>query len=490
MTHWRSGANEKRRFITVSVRPFGFLLGAFSDLSTIELDPEVRGEKLASAGTDAATQDAPGNLGSTKRRFQATLFNVKFGAQRGRLPPSKSDPGMAKRTRSQATKEEQVVVVAAEESDSSVKRAKGIAGYASPAYEPKEAEPFYKSSELTTTSSAPKYHHRGPFNQVTRQEFCDEHRVHGLPDADIFYKADFIDPRIAEKWRQELDQLPEWYRPKLKVYGREITQSREIAAYATAPGLSLQYSGHPVEMHAPFPPLLNHIASMLSTDECLGSDVRFNHCMLNRYDDGSIYIGRHSDNIENQVIVTVSLGANRSWIMERKYSRKQRQEGTDEPKTKKRWTLENGSLLVMQGATQRHYTHEIPKELKVKGPRISITFRQLVYDKCVDHFGSLTKSTYASRAEHSSTRPGSKRSALKTTLLSQPYPTLSLTAKRKQRPHYTHLVQGDNDRHHVSALGRLVIEAQNGTNQSRLQPAKEQETVSNWHAERFAGADA
>ncbi len=95
--------------------------------------------------------------------------------------------------------------------------------------------------------------------------------------------------------------------------------------------------------------------------------------MLNRYDDGSIYIGKHSDNIENKVIVTVSLGADRSWIMERKAPRGQRakeaaQEGED--KIKKRWTLAGGSLLVMQGQTQKYYTHEIPKELKVKGPRI------------------------------------------------------------------------------------------------------------------------
>ena len=153
------------------------------------------------------------------------------------------------------------------------------------------------------------------------------------------------------------------------MYGREITQSREIAAYATASGLHLKYSGHPVELHAPFPALLDHIASLLSTDDCLGSEVRFNHCMLNRYDDGSIYIGRHSDNIENKVIVTVSLGADRSWIMERKQPRGQKA-SSPQDKIKKRWTLGGGSLLVMQGQTQKFYTHEIPKELKVKGPRI------------------------------------------------------------------------------------------------------------------------
>lgn len=302
----------------------------------------------------------------TKRTFQSTLFNVKFGAQRNRLPITKTIPNpgssVAKRTRSQAS----------QTTDDSE-------GTDALRHDDKRPKVESTSSAPTPTTAAPEFHHRGPFHQVTRPDFCSTYRIDDLPDADIYYKRDFIDRAVAEEWRQQLDRLPEWYRPKLKVYGREITQSREIAAYATAPGLHLKYSGHPVELHAPFPPLLNHIASLLSSDDCLGTNVRFNHCMLNRYDDGSIYIGRHSDNIENKVIATVSLGADRSWIMERKRPRGKQMDEKD--KIKKRWILAGGSLLVMQGQTQKFYTHEIPKELKVKGPRISITFRQLVYDQ-------------------------------------------------------------------------------------------------------------
>jgi len=64
--------------------------------------------------------------------------------------------------------------------------------------------------------------------------------------------------------------------------------------------------------------------------------------------------------------------------------------------TRKTWLLESGSLVVMQGETQMHWKHEIPKyvlrtklflpalttiinrEPKVKEGRISLTFRQLV----------------------------------------------------------------------------------------------------------------
>ncbi|PWN89040.1 hypothetical protein FA10DRAFT_286935 [Acaromyces ingoldii] len=197
---------------------------------------------------------------------------------------------------------------------------------------------------------------------VSRADFVSKYAVKGL--SDIYYQPDWIDAKTASKWHRELCTLEQWYRPTLKVYGREFQQSRAIAAFSTKAGLKLKYSGHDVDMHAPFPPLLDEIAKKLRRD--LG--VGFNHAMLNRYESGDVHIGKHSDNVENKVIVTVSLGAPRSWIMEEK-----------ETKERHRWTLANGSLLVMQGDVQRRYTHEIPKEKRIKDSRISITFRQLIY---------------------------------------------------------------------------------------------------------------
>lgn len=212
------------------------------------------------------------------------------------------------------------------------------------------------------------------------------------------------------------------YRPTLKVYGKSVVQSRAIAAYATSPTLTIKYSGQTIDMHYPYPPLLARIQHMV--ERALGMDQTsedvdeivteasgeetfhgFNHVMLNRYDDGSVYIGRHRDYKENkvclievsdsitnkrgnQVIASLSLGAERTFIM------------TPDPKNKQgkavKWVLKNGSLLIMQGDTQTNwkvsYTelhsendmahsriqHEIPKEAKVKDGRISLTFRQVV----------------------------------------------------------------------------------------------------------------
>lgn len=92
------------------------------------------------------------------------------------------------------------------------------------------------------------------------------------------------------------------YRPTLKVYGHAVTQSRAIAAYATGPDVHLKYSGQTVQMHHPFPPVVQAIQEVVESALGLGGEKGggFNHVMLNRYDDGTVYIGNHSDNKENK----------------------------------------------------------------------------------------------------------------------------------------------------------------------------------------------
>lgn len=93
--------------------------------------------------------------------------------------------------------------------------------------------------------------------------------------------------------------------------------------------------------------------------------------MLNKYDSGDVYIGLHADNLENRVIATVSVGAERVFVM--RHRTKKGEAGIW------RGRLGSGSLFVMQGDTQRFWKHEIPKESKIKEGRISLTFRQLVF---------------------------------------------------------------------------------------------------------------
>nr|XP_031857833.1 uncharacterized protein CI109_006776 [Kwoniella shandongensis]KAA5524905.1 hypothetical protein CI109_006776 [Kwoniella shandongensis] len=214
------------------------------------------------------------------------------------------------------------------------------------------------------------------FQQVSLKSFVERWKVDGLGyGGDVYYQPEFIAVDEAQRWYDELINLDTFSQPHhqtytdhaksskdqptLKLYGRTFPQSRQIAAYSTTPNAELSYSGSSITMHYPFPPILENIRLRLEVE--LG--VRFNHVMLNRYDDGSVYIGRHSDNLNNLVIASVSLGAERTFIMSPRLPSKARKSGTKanieeiglEGRKNVKWILGNGSLVVMQGRTQEYW---------------------------------------------------------------------------------------------------------------------------------------
>lgn len=96
--------------------------------------------------------------------------------------------------------------------------------------------------------------------------------------------------------------------------------------------------------------------------------VSFNSCLVNFYRDGKDYIGEHSDDerdLKKSDIASISLGAERDFVIR------------DMINTKNRVVvpLKSGSLIHMFGECQKLYKHGVPKRMKVKKPRINITFR-------------------------------------------------------------------------------------------------------------------
>ncbi|KAF8577193.1 hypothetical protein K439DRAFT_1418431 [Ramaria rubella] len=207
-------------------------------------------------------------------------------------------------------------------------------------------------------------------------------KVAGLPGGDVYYIPKFIESEKSREWYKQLNGLETWYHPKLKVYGKEITQSRSIAgisttmyrivpgsrylAYAAAESVKAKYSGHQVDMNYGYPEIITEILGKV--EEKLG--VKFNNVMLNRYADGTEYIGRHRDTKQNNVIACLSVGAQRTFI----FTPDKKCPGNPRPQS---LVLQRGSLLIMQGDTQKNWKHEIPKEPSIKEGRISVTFRQL-----------------------------------------------------------------------------------------------------------------
>jgi alkylated DNA repair dioxygenase AlkB len=75
---------------------------------------------------------------------------------------------------------------------------------------------------------------------------------------------------------------------------------------------------------------------------------------------------------KDTVIGSLSLGT------ERKFSFRHKRKSGGYPISIQ---LENGSLLVMKGATQTFWQHSVPKTAKITTPRINLTFRTIVLEE-------------------------------------------------------------------------------------------------------------
>jgi alkylated DNA repair dioxygenase AlkB len=101
------------------------------------------------------------------------------------------------------------------------------------------------------------------------------------------------------------------------------------------------------------------------------SETTYNSCLLNLYHSGDEGMGWHSDAektlLDNGTIASITFGA------ERKFSFKHK-----ETKQRVDVLLENGSLLLMKGMTQKKWLHRLPPTKKVFSPRINLTFRTII----------------------------------------------------------------------------------------------------------------
>lgn len=147
---------------------------------------------------------------------------------------------------------------------------------------------------------------------------------------------------------------------------RDQFMGNPVPRWIQSYGVPYTFSGK-VHNALPIPEILHPIHEWVDN---LGLG-KFNQVLVNWYKDQNDSISAHSDNegplLKNSPIVSVSFGANRTFAIQNK-----------ETKGKKmRIKMPDGTVLIMGGAMQSEYTHEVPKEPKeVLGPRINLTFRQ------------------------------------------------------------------------------------------------------------------
>jgi alkylated DNA repair dioxygenase AlkB len=169
----------------------------------------------------------------------------------------------------------------------------------------------------------------------------------------VTYAPRFVDAETAAAWFAELRAGVHWRSERRMMYDREVDVPRLMSHFRLDQPLT------------PTPAAILEAARRVT--ETVGAP--FNSVGLNFYRDGRDSVAPHSDHL-NEIrkgfpIALVSLGAARRMTIRAK----------EPPRRGVHVDLEPGSLLVMDYATQLHYTHAVPKTTDPVGERISLAFR-------------------------------------------------------------------------------------------------------------------
>lgn len=173
------------------------------------------------------------------------------------------------------------------------------------------------------------------------------------------------------------------HHPVVKRYGKEMKQHRDIGFYSNT-SKGYYYSGILMpsqKLNENLEKSLNRLNQFMFEDE----KSHFNGILVNRYADGSEYVGAHSDsgnNVDVSMVACISYGATRNFVIRRSKTDKSDPKITISPDYSGKGAIladlpvNNGDLVVMEGTFQKHFTHEIVKDSVVTDPRISLTFRK------------------------------------------------------------------------------------------------------------------
>jgi len=181
----------------------------------------------------------------------------------------------------------------------------------------------------------------------------------------------------AQYWWDTIVSNARWFRVKYKSgrFGKQC----ETPCWTTFYGGRTEY-----EPYEPVPGWLQPLVDEVSRD--LNMPVPFNAMLLRLYFDGNDEIAWHTDGrtfLGNApTIASLSFGANATFEMRRMNNVWPPLDGSagdciDRTTPQRNFVVEDGDMLVMLGATQKHWHHRVPKE-KGRMPRLNINFRMIL----------------------------------------------------------------------------------------------------------------
>jgi alkylated DNA repair dioxygenase AlkB len=154
-------------------------------------------------------------------------------------------------------------------------------------------------------------------------------------------------PDHAELFDELLREAP-WRQRTRTMWDKDVLEPRMVAVY-----------------DGPLPPSLEQLRATVSARYA----VAFDSCLVNLYRDGNDAVAWHGDTVRkvltNPLVVTVSLGASRRFLVRRRGG----------GPVLKEYAPGQGDLMVMGGAMQHAYEHTVPRQKNASGARMSITMR-------------------------------------------------------------------------------------------------------------------
>ncbi|XP_033913063.1 alpha-ketoglutarate-dependent dioxygenase alkB homolog 3-like isoform X1 [Acipenser ruthenus] len=170
---------------------------------------------------------------------------------------------------------------------------------------------------------------------------------------------------------QLLADLP-WKQKSNLLHGVSYEEPRLTCWFGELP---YTYSHSTLQPNTQWHPVLAELRQRVE----LASGHSFNSLLCNLYRDGKDSIAWHSDSEPSlrprPTIGSLSLGDTRNFEMRKQPAAEEDRDYTYAERI--RVPLSHGTLLLMEGAVQEDWQHQVPKEYHDRGPRINLTFRMI-----------------------------------------------------------------------------------------------------------------
>ena len=184
-------------------------------------------------------------------------------------------------------------------------------------------------------------------------------------DLKIRIEEDFFNSVDSNKLLKKfISKLP-WESMIIKMFGKD-TQIPRLQCWIGDEGCEYKYSGKQLNRQ-----IWSQDLIMIRKKIYEELKIDFNSVLANYYRDGKDSMGWHSDNEKelgpDPTIASISFGSERNLVFRNKITK----ETLAIPQT-------NGCLILIDGETQKNWQHSIKKTQKVIGPRINLTFRNII----------------------------------------------------------------------------------------------------------------